>query len=172
MAIVLGTLLILFRIPYQYDQPPLEANVIADLSDRIVFVEERADEGRTLEILLDHPSSYMASILVDLGRSAVVISRGLQQHFPNLEVQKVRFVMQRKARGVERLMLEDRMIAIELHWTVLMHQQFTESYPFQTLLNLSSALVLGVPEDEVIVRSFCADKVSAGAAEFCARYTR
>lgn len=167
MVVVLGVLLYLFRIPYQYEQPPLEANVIADLSDRIVFVEERADGGETLEILLDHPPTYMANIVADLGRTAVTITRGLQQHFPNLRVQKVRFVVQRQSRGVERLILQDRMVSIEFDREVLMQQKLTDSYPYQTLLNLSSGLILGKPGDEVVLRAFCANKVAMAAAVFC-----
>lgn len=170
MVVLFGVVVILFRIPYKYEQPPLVANVIADLSERIVFVEERADEGKTLEILLDHPPTYMASILVDLGRDAVIISRGLQQHFAALKVEKVRFVVRRQSKGVERLVLQDRMVAIEVDRELLMQQPFTDSYPFQTLLNLSSRLILGTPEDEVVVRAFCADKVAAAAVVFCERH--
>lgn len=172
MVVVFGAFLFLFRIPYHYTQPPLEANVIADLSDRIVFVEERADGGGTLEIVIDHPPTYMANILADLGQSAVVITRGLQQHFPNLNAEKVRFVVQRHSRGIERIALRDRVIAIEFDRVLLMRQQLSDDYPFQELLNLSSNFILGTPEDEVVVRAFCANQIAAPAAAFCNRQAR
>ena len=172
MVVVFGAFAFFFRMPNHYDQPPLEANVIADLSDRIVFVDERADEGGTLEIVIDHPPTYMANIIADLGESAVVITRGLQQHFPDLKVQKVRFVVQRYSRGIERVALQDRVVALEFDRALLMRQQFNNDYPFQELLNLSSNFVLGTPGDEVVVRAFCANKISAPAAAFCARQAR
>lgn len=172
MVVVFGAFLFLFRIPHHYAQPPLQANVIADLSDRIVFVEERADGGSTLEIVIDHPPTYMANILADLGQGAVVITRGLQQHFPDLEAQKVRFVVQRHSRGIEQIALQDRVVALEFDRDLLMGQQFSDDYPFQELLNLSSNFILGTPEDEVVVRAFCANKIAAPAAAFCNRHAR
>lgn len=172
MVVVFGAFLFLFRVPHHYSQPPLQANVIADLSDRIVFVEERADGGSTLEIVIDHPPTYMANILADLGQRAVVITRGLQQHFPDLKAQKVRFVVQRHSRGIERVALQDRVVALEFDRALLMRQQLNDDYPFQELLNLSSNFILGTPEDEVVVRAFCANKISASAADFCNRQAR
>lgn len=172
MVVIFGAIVILFRIPHHYDQPPVQANLVADLSDRIVFVDERADGGDTLEIVIDHPPTYMANILADLGESAVVITRGLQQHFPDLRPQKVRFVIQRHPRGIERVVLQDRLVAIEFDRALLMRLQLNEDFPFQELLNLSSNFILGTREDEVVVRAFCADKISAPAAAFCARQLR
>ncbi|MGJ7523981.1 hypothetical protein ACSFA0_26175 [Variovorax sp. LT1P1] len=172
MVVVFGAFLFFFRVPHHYAQPPLQANVIADLSDRIVFVGERADGGSTLEIVIDHPPTYMANILADLGQSAVVITRGLQQHFPDLKAQKVRFVVQRHARGIEGVALQDRVVAIEFDRALLMRQQLNDDYPFQELLNLSSNFILGTPEDEVVVRAFCANQIAAPAAVFCNRQAR
>ncbi|MGJ7523429.1 hypothetical protein ACSFA0_23315 [Variovorax sp. LT1P1] len=172
MVVVFGVFLFFFRAPYHYAQPPIQANVIADLSDRIVFVEERADGGGTLEIVIDHPPTYMANILADLAQSAVVITRGLQQHFSDLKAQKVRFVVQRHARGIEEVILQDRVVAIEFDRALLMRQQLSDDYPFQELLNQSSNLILGTPEDEVVVRAFCANKFAVSAAAFCTRHAR
>ena len=172
MVVVFGAFLFFFRIPHHYAQPPLQANVIADLSDRIVFVEQRADGGTTLEIVIDHPPTYMANILADLGQSSVVITRGLQQHFPDLKVQKVRFVVQRHPRAIERVALQDRVVALEFDRGLLMRQQLSDDYPFQELLNLSSNFILGTPEDDVVVRAFCANNISVPAAVFCARQAR
>lgn len=168
MAVVFGAFLLLFRVPYRYEQPPVEANVVADLSERIVFVDEHADGGRTLEIVLDHPPTYMADIIVDLGRTSVVIARGLQSHFPDLKAQKVRFVVQRQPRGVERILLQDRVVAIELERELLMGLEIDDHFPFQKLLNQSSGLILGTPDDEVVLRAFCANKISGTATKFCA----
>ena len=172
MVVIFGAIVILFRIPHHYDQPPVQANLVADLSDRIVFVDERADGGDTLEIVIDHSPTYMANVPADLGETAVVITRGLQQHFPDLRPQKVRFVIQRHPRGIERVVLQDRLVAIEFDRALLMRLQLNEDFPFQELLNLSSNFILGTREDEVVVRAFCADKISAPAAAFCARQLR
>ena len=172
MVVVFGAFLFFFRIPHHYAQPPVQANLIADLSDRIVFVDERADGGDTLEIVIDHPPTYMATILADLGESVVVITRGLQQHFPDLRAQKVRFVIQRHPRGIERVVLQDRLVAIEFDRALLMGLQLNDDFSFQELLNLSSNFIFGTREDEVVVRAFCADKIAALAAAFCARQPR
>ena len=172
MVVVFGAFLVFFRIPHHYAQPPLQANLIADLSERIVFVDERADGGETLEIVIAHPPTYMANILADLGRSAVVITRGLQQHFPDLDTRKVRFVVQRHSRGIERIVLQDRVVAIELDRALLMRQQLSDDYPFQEFLNQSSNVILGTAEDEAVIRAFCADPISVPAAAFCARHAR
>ena len=111
----------------------------------------------------------MADILVDLGRTALVVTRGLQRHFPNLKAQKVRFVVQRHSRGVEQFLLQNRVVAIEFEREQLMGLELDDNFPFQHLLNRSSGLVLGTPEDEVVLRAFCADKMSAQAATFCAK---
>jgi hypothetical protein len=169
MAVVFVAALFLFRVPLYRAQPPMEANVVADLSDRIVFVDEHADGGQTLEVVLDHPPTYMANILVDLGSTALVITRGLQRHFPHLKARKVRFVVQRNPRGIERLILQSRVVAIEFEREQLMGLELNDNFPFQHLLNLSSGLVLGTPEDEVVLRAFCADKMSKQAIPFCAR---
>jgi hypothetical protein len=172
MVVLFGAVAILFRIPHHYAQPPVQANLIADLSDRIVFDDERADGGDTLEIVIDHSPTYMANVLADLGETAVVITRGLQQHFPDLRAQKVRFVIQRHSKGIERVVLQDRMVAIEFDRALLMRLQLNEDFSFQKLLNLSSNFVLGTREDEDVGRAFCADKISAPAAAFCARQPR
>jgi len=169
MAAMFVAALFLFRVPYNVEHPPLEANVVADLSERIVFVDEHADGGQTLEVVLDHPPTYMADILADLGRTALVVTRGLQRHFPNLKAQKVRFVVQRHSRGVEQFLLQNRVVAIEFQREQLMGLELDDDFPFQDLLNRSSGLVLGTPEDEVVLRAFCADKISAQAATFCAK---
>jgi len=132
MVVLFGAVVILFRIPHHYAQPPVQANLIADLSDRIVFVDERADGGETLEIVIDHPPTYMANILADLGESAVVTTRGLQQHFPDLRAQKVRFVIQRHSKSIERVVLQDRMVAIEFDRALLMRLQLNEDFPFRS----------------------------------------
>ena len=172
MVGVFVVLSLVFRAPYQYEQPPLQANIVADLSSRIVFVDQRADEGSTLEIVIDHPPTSTADILADLGQSAVVITRGLQVHFPDLKAQKVRFVVQRQTRGVEGLGPQDRVVAIEFERALLMRQELTDGYPFQELLNLSSGLILASPQDEVVLRAFCGDKIAVAAAAFCARKVR
>lgn len=172
MVVLFGAFVIIFRIPHHYAQPPVQANHIADLSDRIVFVDERADGSDTLEIVIDHPRTYVANILADLGESIVIISRGLQQHFPDLRVQKVRFVIQRHSKGIEQVVLQDRMVAMEFDRALLMHLELNDEFQFQELLNLSSNFILGTREDEVVVRAFCADKISAPAAAFCAKQPR
>jgi hypothetical protein len=97
---------------------------------------------------------------------------GLQQHSPDLKAQKVRSVVQRQSRGIEGVALQDRVVAIEFDRALLMRQQLSDDYPFQELLHPSSNFILGAPEDEVVVRAFCANKVSAPAAAFCNRQAR
>lgn len=46
------------------------------------------------------------------------------------------------------------MVAIEFDRALLMRLQLNEDFPFQELLNLSSNFVLGIREDEVVVREF------------------
>lgn len=169
LVVLFGAMFFLFKLPPTFDHPPPEASVIADLSDKIVVVDEHADGGATLEIVLDHPPTYMANILTDLGRNAVVISRGLQRHFPGLLFEKVRFVAQRNAQGIEGVMLSERVVAIEFDSVRLMRLDLEPNFPFQKLLNMSSRLILGGLQDEVVVRAFCADKVSEKAAAFCLR---
>jgi len=64
------------------------------------------------------------------------------------------------------------MVAIEFDRALLMHLQLNEEFQFQELLKLASNFILGTREDEVVVRAFCADKISAPAAAFCARQPR
>ena len=47
--------------------------------------------------------------------------------------------------------------------------ELDDNFPSQDLLKRSSGSVLGAPEDEVVLRAFCADKMSAQAATFCAK---
>lgn len=169
MAIVLAASLVLFRITEGTQKTHAGPEAIAGLSPNISWVDEGADGGETLEIVLRHPPTYMANILADLGRSAVVITRGLQQHFPYLSAKTVRFVIWREGRGIEKFLMFDRIVALEFETSKLMALSLPPDFPFQQLLNLSDRLTYGAERDLVIIQAFCADEVARSAALFCRR---
>jgi hypothetical protein len=169
MVIVLAASLVLFRAPENKHHERFEPGSIAELSPNISSVDEGADGGDTLEIVLHHPPTYMANILADLGRSAVVITRGLQQHFPRTDAKTIRFVIRREGKGVEKLVLIDRIVALDFDADKLMRLSLPPEFQFQQLLNVSEGLTYGPARDHVVVQAFCADEVARSAALFCDR---
>lgn len=169
MVMVLAASLVLFRAPESRHDERSEPGSIAKLSPNISSVDEGADGGETLEIVLHHPPTYMANILADLGRSAVVITRGLQQHFPRIDAKTIRFVIRREGKGVEKLVLLDRIVAVDFDADKLMRLSLPPDFQFQQLLNVSEGLTYGPARDHVVVQAFCADEVARSAALFCDR---
>lgn len=113
--------------------------------------------------------TYMAAIFADLGREALLITRGLQRDFPALQARTVRFVAWRRARGIEQIMLTDRRVAVEFRTETLMSLQMTPDFAFQKLLNLSDRVIYELQTDLVTARAFCADPVAKLAEAFCKR---
>lgn len=169
MVIVLAVHLVVFRASANKHDEHFEPGSIAKLSPNISWVDQGADGGNTLEIVLHHRPTYMANILADLGRSAVVITRGLQQHFPRTDAKTVRFVIWREGKGVEKFVMLDRIIALDFEADKLMRLSLPPDFQFQQLLNLSDGLTYGPARDLVVVQAFCADEVARSAAPFCDR---
>ncbi|WP_140843959.1 hypothetical protein [Variovorax guangxiensis] len=169
MVGVLAASLVLFRVSGSTHDEQLEPGSIAKLSPNITWVDQGADGGETLEIVLRHSPTYMANILADLGRSAVVITRGLQQHFPRIEAKTIRFVIWREGKGVEKFVMLDRIVALDFEADKLMRLSLPPDFQFQQLLNLSDGLTYGPARDHVVVQAFCADEVAKTAAPFCDR---
>lgn len=145
-----------------------DPEAIQSLSARISSVDE-LDGGDTLEIVLNQDPTYMASIFAELGREAVFITRGLQREFPRLAASTVRFVAWRRGKGIERIMLVDRRVAVEFQTADLMRLELTPNYAFQNLLNLSRRVIYESRDDLVVAAAFCDDQVAIPAAAFCRR---
>ncbi|WP_232324152.1 hypothetical protein [Variovorax sp. WDL1] len=170
MALVLLACAFAWRVQPQEPVPAPHPQTVSHLHPRIASVAMDSGENGALEILVDQDTAlYEASAVTDLAKTAMTISAGLKKYFPEARADKVRFIGRWPVAGMERFVVNTRMLELTFSWEELMADDFDASLPFQEVLNQAEAVGYAKPEDRKLVEGFCNDPIAKTAGPFCRR---
>lgn len=172
MGAVFLTCCAAWRLPRQDAEEALPENPrsIAELHRDIGWVDPKAARDGALEIGLDlRAPLYEASVVTDLAKDALFISKGLQTFFPDVGNTSVRFVARLPVKGHERFATSERVLELTFPKADLASMDPEGSSSFQDLLELMPSVGYVAPASKRLVRAFCDDPLAKSAQAFCRR---